>query len=130
MLEGPQIPPQEYPSGKEFAYRAVNRKGYFHPEMAASFTFVFNRTTEETFIGTFYQILPSTDIKILETQSFIDAVRGAWRRYRKDEGKRDFVKDKLIKRWEILDGEKLIGKILDLNPESDEIIKEPKKPTP
>lgn len=62
----PPTPPQENPYGygKEYVYREAKRKGYYHPEIAASFTFTFDRATEETFLGTYYQIVPNSDKKV------------------------------------------------------------------
>lgn len=132
MVEAnPPTPPQENPYGygKEYVYREAKRKGYYHPEIAASFTFTFDRATEETFLGTYYQIVPNSDKKSLEAQSFIVAARGAWRRYRKDETRRAFVRTMLTQTWERLDGEESSGKILDFNPDHDEIVQKPRKAT-
>lgn len=84
-------------------------------------TFTFDGNFKYQCSGSEFQYDSENDDLRFEGESFIEAARDAWGRFRRSDKRRDFVKGILVQQWNDILGEYYTHKTLVFDDNSDEI---------
>ena len=115
VTERLNLPHERTSDYAEFVYTPVRSKNEIFDEIKVVVSFTFGKRDTNEFNGFTYPIKDHDENK-LEAESFLDASKKVWTRYKMTEDKyKNFVKQKLTEKWIELQGENLTGKSLEFD---------------
>ncbi len=115
VTERLNLPHERTSDYSEFVYTPVRSKNEIFDEIKVVVSFTFGKRDTNEFSGFTYSIKDHDESK-LEAESFLDASKKVWTRYKTTEDKyKKFVKINLENKWQELDGKELTGKSLEFD---------------